>query len=110
VITSIEGQEVDRWTDDTLASGGVGFFSEPGEQARLYWMRLAVHDDWLGRICAYLSGGSEEESGSSAHWRPLESPWDLPKPGPGGAPPGRPDDVVLAAASTSPQDFRSRRI
>ena len=67
MITSIEGQEVDRWTDDTLASGGVGFFSEPGERARLYWMKLVTNDDLLGRICAYLSGGSEEGSDTTAH-------------------------------------------
>jgi hypothetical protein len=110
VTTSIEGQEVDRWVDDTLASGGVGFFSEPGERARLYWMKLAVHDDLLGRICAYLSGGSAEESGTSAQWRRQESPADRPQPRPGGAPPGRPEDVLLAAAEASPHDFRNRRI
>jgi hypothetical protein len=108
VITSIEGQEVDRWTDDTLASGGVGFFSEPGERARLYWMKLAANDDLLGRICAYLSGGSEASSESTAQWR-RESGADLPQPRPGGAPPARPEEAVLAA-ETSPRDFRNRRI
>jgi hypothetical protein len=110
VITSIEGQEVDRWTDDTLASGGVGFFSEPGERARLYWMKLAANDDLLGRICAYLSGGWEEGSETTAHWRRQESGADLPQPRPGGAPLGRPEEGVLAAAETSPHDFRNRRI
>jgi hypothetical protein len=61
-VTSIEGQEVDTWTDDTLASGGVGFFSEAGERARLYWMKVSRNDDWLGRMCAFLSGNSVEES------------------------------------------------
>jgi len=110
VITSIEGQEVDRWTDDTLAHGGVGFFSEPGERARLYWMKLAANDDLLGRICAYLSGGWEEGSGTTAHWRRLESGADPPQPRPEGAPLGRPEEDVLAAAGTSPHDFRNRRI
>jgi hypothetical protein len=110
VVTSIEGQEVDRWTDDTLAHGGVGFFSEPGERARLYWMKLAANDDLLGIICAYLSGGWEEGSGTTAHWRRLESGADPPQPHPGGTPPGRPDEGVLAAAETSPRDFRNRRI
>jgi hypothetical protein len=58
VITSIEGQEVDSWTDDALKVGGIGFFSEVGESARLYWMRLSKNQDWLGRVCAYLSSGS----------------------------------------------------
>ena len=110
VITSIEGQEVDRWIDDTLASGGVGFFSEPGERARLYWMKLAANDDFLGRICAYLSGGSEEGSETTAQWRRLEPAADPAQPQPGGAPTGRPEDVVLAAADTRPQNFRNRRI
>ncbi len=110
VITSIEGQEVDRWIDDTLASGGVGFFSEPGERARLYWMKLAANDDFLGRICAYFSGGSEEGSETTAQRRRLESPADKPQPRPGGAPLGRPEEAVLAAAETSPLDFRNRRI
>jgi hypothetical protein len=110
VITSIEGQEVDRWTDDTLASGGVGFFSEPGERARLYWMKLVANDDWLGRICAYLSGGSEEGSDTTAQWRRMESPAGMPQPRPGGAPPRRSEDAVLASAETSPQDFRNQRI
>ncbi|MEI9976845.1 MAG: hypothetical protein WDO73_35225 [Ignavibacteriota bacterium] len=36
VITSIEGQEVDSWTNDSLKVGGVGFFSEVGgERAAL---------------------------------------------------------------------------
>ena len=110
VITSIEGQEVDRGTDDTLASGGVGFFSEPGERARLYWMKLVTNDDLLGRICAYLSGGSEEGSDTTARWRRMESPAGMPQPLPGGVPLGRAEDAVLAAAGTSPQDFRNRRI
>ena len=58
VITSIEGQEVDSWTADVLKAGGVGFFSEVGESARLYWMRVSKNQDWLGRVCAYLSSGS----------------------------------------------------
>jgi hypothetical protein len=110
VITSIEGQEVDRWTDDTLASGGVGFFSEPGERARLYWMKLAANDDLLGRICAYLSGSSKEGPETTAQWRRLEPAVDMPQPGPGGPPPGRPEDAVLAAAETSPHDLRNRRM
>ena len=58
VVTSIEGQEVDSWTNDALKVGGIGFFSEAGESARLYWMRVSKNQDWLGRVCAYLSNGS----------------------------------------------------
>jgi hypothetical protein len=37
---TIEGQTVDRWTDDRLPIGGVGFGSAPDDRARLYWVRL----------------------------------------------------------------------
>jgi len=36
----LEGQAVDRWSDDRLPMGGVGFGSAPEDRARLYWMRL----------------------------------------------------------------------
>ena len=52
----IEGQEADFWTEDRLKSGGVGFFSEAGERARVYWVKVESHGDWLGRICGLLSG------------------------------------------------------
>lgn len=58
-VASIEGQEVDEWTDDSLMAGGVGFFSEAGARARIYWMKVSKNDDWLGHICGYLSGGAE---------------------------------------------------
>jgi len=58
LITSIEDQEVDTWTDESLVAGGVGFFSEAGESARLYWMRLTKNQDIWGRVCAYISRGA----------------------------------------------------
>ncbi len=80
-VTSIEGQEVDSWTDEALPSGGVGFFSEAGERARLYWMKVSKNDDWLGRICAYLAGSEDG---------PRDTAWfdrgELPQPAPERAP------------------------
>jgi len=91
VVTSIEGQEVDSWTDDALKVGGVGFFSEAGESARLYWIRVTKNQDWLGRVCAYLSGGPDSNIAES---RPGEMP-AVPPPAPPSA-----VDVTLAAAET----------
>jgi hypothetical protein len=89
---SIEGQEVDSWTDDTPASGGVGFFSEAGERARLYWMKVSKNDDWLGRICAFLSGSSTESVETA--WRGRSGPLPArPQPGNG--------EAVLAAGETA---------
>jgi hypothetical protein len=58
IVTSIEGQEVDRWSEDSVRSGGVGFFSESGERSRVYWMKVAKNEDFLGRVCAFITGGS----------------------------------------------------
>lgn len=52
--TSIAGEVVDVWSDGRFSRGGVGFFAEPGESARLYWVKVSHQDDLLGRICAYL--------------------------------------------------------
>ncbi|MCS6953800.1 MAG: hypothetical protein RMK57_14710 [Bryobacterales bacterium] len=52
--TSIAGEVVDVWGDRRLDRGGIGFFADPGESARLYWVRISHQDDLLGRICAYL--------------------------------------------------------
>jgi hypothetical protein len=54
----VEGQEADYWVEDRLKTGGVGFFSEAGERARVYWVKLESHGDILGRICGLLSGSS----------------------------------------------------
>ncbi len=52
--TSIEGQLIDHWRDDRLEKGGVGFYSETGERARLYWVKLSHQDDFVGRLCSYM--------------------------------------------------------
>jgi hypothetical protein len=98
----VEGQEVDSWTDDVLPSGGVGFFSEAGEKARLYWMKVYKNDDWLGRVCAYLSGSSVEDSQQTA-W--LERP-EVPGPTPSQPQPA-PSEVVMLAGETG--EFSSGR-
>ncbi len=53
--TYVNGQLVDTWSDQRLASGGVGFFSERAEVARLRWVRLTDRDDAVGKMCSYLS-------------------------------------------------------
>jgi hypothetical protein len=58
IITAFEGQEVDRWIDDTLPKGGVGFFADAGERARVYWVKVSKNEDFLGRVCSYLAGDS----------------------------------------------------
>jgi hypothetical protein len=50
-----QGQVVDFWTDDRLRRGGVGFFCNRGERARLSWVEVSHQYDALGRLCAYLA-------------------------------------------------------
>jgi hypothetical protein len=37
---SLEGQPVDRWTDNRLSIGGIGFASTPEDRARIYWVHI----------------------------------------------------------------------
>ncbi len=50
-----QGQVVDFWSDGRLERGGVGFFSNRGERARLRWVEVSHQYDTLGRLCAYLA-------------------------------------------------------
>ncbi len=74
--TSVEGQVVDTWSDDRLRAGAVGFFTDSGEKARLYWMRISKNTDFLGRLCAFLAPG-----GLPGVWMPFVGPnlaWNIP--------------------------------
>jgi hypothetical protein len=96
VVTSIDGEEVDSFLDNTLTAGGVGFFSENGERARLYWMRISRNDDWLGHVCAMLAGGTSTDA-TAALCAP-RLPGGMPAPATPGGGPGGGDDTTLAAA------------
>ena len=89
ITTSIEGEQVDSFVDDKLARGGVGFFADAGEQARLYWIKVSRNEDWLGRVCAFLSGGGS----STAQLLPPDGA--QPRPDSGDPMPNK--QLVLAA-------------
>jgi hypothetical protein len=38
---SIDGETIDRWTDNRLPIGGIGFMGKPDDRARLYWVRVS---------------------------------------------------------------------
>ncbi len=60
-----QGQVVDFWTDNRLKHGGVGFFCNRGERARLRWVEVSHQYDALGRLCAYLAPyGMDSRNGS----------------------------------------------
>jgi hypothetical protein len=98
---SVEGEKVESWTDETAAAGAAGFFSEAGERARLYWMKVTKNDDWLGAICGYLAGSSRQVA---EVWGP-GIPDEAPRPGT----PGRPLDVIFAEALNGLDHFGGPR-
>jgi len=49
-----QDQIIDVWSDKRLAAGGVGFFSEKGEKAKIRWIEVSHQSDFLGKLCAYL--------------------------------------------------------
>jgi hypothetical protein len=104
---SIEGEEVDSWSDDRLPSGGVGFFAEAGDAARLYWMKVTANDDWLGHICNRLAGDSGSRVTSEVWGTGFGNtqPGGIPQPeGPGSA-----GNVTLAAAGLGLPGLKARR-
>jgi hypothetical protein len=54
-LTSVNGQLVSSWMDGRLSAGGVGFFSEPGEQSAIRWVSVSERDSLLGRFLSYFS-------------------------------------------------------
>jgi hypothetical protein len=78
LVTSIDGEEVDTFTNETLRAGGIGFFAEANERARLYWVRVSRNDDFLGHVCAFLAG--DDAVRATAELREPEFPGRTPTP------------------------------
>ena len=41
----VNDKPVSQWSDDRLPDGGIGFFSEADDRARLYWVRVAPYGE-----------------------------------------------------------------
>jgi hypothetical protein len=54
-LLTLQGTVVDTWSESRLTAGGIGFFSQPGEESRLRWVQVTHQYDMLGRLCAYLA-------------------------------------------------------
>ena len=102
---SVDGQEVGSWTDDTPTAGGVGFFAEAGEKARLYWMRVSKNEDFIGRVCAYFSGSASRQTGEL--WP--QNPYGRPHQG-GPATPNEPAEALGLAAVVTVRRSRMRNL
>jgi hypothetical protein len=46
---------VDTWTDDRHKKGGIGFFSERGEEALLSWVRISDADGLFAKLPMFYS-------------------------------------------------------
>jgi len=56
---------IDVWSDTQLAAGGVGLFSDKGEIAKVRWIEVSHHSDFLGKLCAYLAPFDAQGTGGS---------------------------------------------
>jgi hypothetical protein len=72
---SVEGQQIDTWSDNVLASGGVAVFSETGERARVYWLKVTSNDDLIGKLCAFLAGKRDGEVAARGPRSSWPGPW-----------------------------------
>jgi hypothetical protein len=72
---SIEGQEVDSWSDDVLPTGGVGFLSEAGSQAKVYWVKVTNNDDLIGRICGSIASTFSSGDRASLGYPSYQAGW-----------------------------------
>jgi hypothetical protein len=63
--TSLQDQVVDNWSDDTLASGGIGFLALKGDQARIHRVSVTHQNDTLGRLCAFFVPYNMQSSSGS---------------------------------------------
>jgi hypothetical protein len=52
---TVQGQMADSWDEPRLKHGGVGFFTNHGEQSRIGWVQITHQYDMLGRLFAYLA-------------------------------------------------------
>ena len=52
---TLQGQVIDTWTEPRLKHGGIGFFTNRGEQSRIGWVQVTHQYDTLGRLFAYLA-------------------------------------------------------
>ena len=107
-FAAIEGELVDSWADDAPAKGGVGFFSDAGERARLYWMKVARNQDWLGRFCAYLadSGGQQQ---TAELWGPGPARQSPEPEGPQGPDAALSFAGIYAGMAASPRGARTSK-
>ena len=106
----VEDQEVDSWTDDRLRAGGVGFFSEAGEHARLYWVKVSNNTDWLGRLCGILAGSGKTQD-SADLWNPADPSGSMAALDPGSILDGAKNvDMKKRSAHTPVRDGISREL
>lgn len=54
-LTSVNGQLISSWMDSRISRGGVGFFSDDGEESLLKWVSVSDRDSFLARVASHFS-------------------------------------------------------
>lgn len=49
-LTLLDGHIIDDWSDNTLAAGGVGFFSDAGESSTIHWVDFRERKGLLSKF------------------------------------------------------------
>ncbi|MFN7921434.1 MAG: hypothetical protein U0Q16_15130 [Bryobacteraceae bacterium] len=76
--TAVNGKMVDSWADGRLRKGGVGFFNDPGERAKLHWVSISERESFLRRFLSFGMilpagvGASPEVMDSAAFFRSFD--------------------------------------
>jgi hypothetical protein len=68
--TLINGQLVDTWNDGRHASGGIGFFSDPGERALVSWVRVTDRESLIERLLSFSLLMGPSDPFFAGAWRP----------------------------------------
>jgi len=55
VTTYLGDQVIDTFNDARFTSGGIGLAGAPGDQARIYAVRISHQTDFLGKLCSFLA-------------------------------------------------------
>lgn len=54
-LTSVDGQLISSWEDNSISRGGIGFFSDAGESSELKWVSVSDRDSFLARLASHFS-------------------------------------------------------
>jgi len=63
---TVNGQFADAWSDGQFKSGGIGFFADKGDVARIRSVHVIDKEDFLGQLCSKVSQWTADRRGIGA--------------------------------------------